>query len=113
MNQLAFETVLEPDGMRGHWLAVDAKTRQALAIRDGDIVTVEMEPSKVWPEPDVPEDFQAALSDAPDISEAWKGIKLVDVASRFPSRSFERVCAGRVASIWQHAPSPNYRGTAN
>ena len=27
-----------------------------------------------WPEPDLPEDFQAALADAPDISELWKSI---------------------------------------
>ena len=74
MNGHAFQTVLEPDGKRGHWLKVDAKLRQALAVSEGDTVALEVEPAKDWPEPDIPTDFQAALADAPDISEAWKSI---------------------------------------
>ena len=31
MNQHGFQTVLEPDGRRGHWLEVDKKLRQVLA----------------------------------------------------------------------------------
>jgi Bacteriocin-protection, YdeI or OmpD-Associated len=27
-----------------------------------------------WPEPDIPEDFQAALAHAPDICEVWESI---------------------------------------
>jgi Domain of unknown function (DUF1905) len=30
INRHAFQTVLEPDGRRGHWLKVDTKLRQAL-----------------------------------------------------------------------------------
>jgi hypothetical protein len=74
MNGHAFQTVLEPDGRRGHWLKVDKKLRQALALREGDTVTLEVEPTKDWPEPDMPEDFQTALAGAPDIAEAWKSI---------------------------------------
>jgi hypothetical protein len=74
MNGHAFQTVLEPDGRRGHWLKVDKKLRQALAVGEGDTVALEVEPAKDWPEPDLPEDFQAALADAPDISELWNSI---------------------------------------
>ena len=74
MNGHAFQTVIEPDGRRGHWLKVDKKLRQALAVSEGDTVTLEVGPAKDWPEPDIPEDFQAALDDAPDISEVWKSI---------------------------------------
>src|SRR5215471_21364280 len=54
MNGHAFQTVLEPDGKRGHWLKVDKKLRQALAVSEGDTVALEVEPTKDWPEPDVP-----------------------------------------------------------
>jgi uncharacterized protein DUF1905/bacteriocin resistance YdeI/OmpD-like protein len=74
MNRHAFQTVLEPDGRRGHWLKVNTKLRQALALSEGDIVAVEVEPTKDWPEPDIPKDFRTALTDAPDISELWKDI---------------------------------------
>jgi hypothetical protein len=74
VNGLAFQTVLEPDGRRGHWLKIDEKLRQALAVSAGDSVALTVEPTKDWPEPDVPEDFQTALADAPDVSELWKGI---------------------------------------
>ena len=74
MNRHAFQTVLEPDGRRGHWLRVDKTLRQVLALSEGDTVAVEVEPTKDWPEPDIPEDFQTALADAPDISELWKNI---------------------------------------
>ena len=74
MNGHAFQTVIEPDGRRGHWLKVDKKLRQALAVSEGDSVTLEVEPARDWPEPGVPEDFQAALAGAPDISEVWKSI---------------------------------------
>jgi hypothetical protein len=74
MNGHAFQAVLEPDGRRGHWLKVDKTLRQALAVGAGDTVAVDVEPAQDWPEPDIPEDFQAALADAPDISEVWKTI---------------------------------------
>jgi hypothetical protein len=74
MNGHAFQTVLEPDGRRGHWLKVDKKLRQALALGEGESVALEVEPTKDWPEPDIPRDFQTALADAPDISELWKDI---------------------------------------
>ena len=35
MNGHVFQTVLEPDGRRGHWLKVDKKLRQALAVSEG------------------------------------------------------------------------------
>jgi hypothetical protein len=74
MNGHAFQTVLEPDGRRGHWLKVGKKLRQALAVSEGDTVVLSVEPAECWPEPYIPQDFQAALADAPDISEVWESI---------------------------------------
>ena len=69
-----FQAVLEPDGRRGHWLRADEELRQALAADEGDTVALEVEPAKDWPEPGIPEDFQAALAGAPDTGELWKSI---------------------------------------
>ena len=74
MNRRAFRTVLEPDGKRGHWLKVDKGLRRAVGMRIGDPVALEIEPSKEWPEPEIPEDFSAALTDATDIHEVWRAI---------------------------------------
>ena len=46
VNGLAFQTVLEPDGRRGHWLRVDEKLRQALAVSEGDTVALTVEPAE-------------------------------------------------------------------
>ncbi|MBX3067909.1 MAG: DUF1905 domain-containing protein [Cryobacterium sp.] len=70
----AFETVVEPDGMRGHWVKVDHAVQQAHALRTGDRVKVEIDVATTWPEPDVPDDFQGALDGAPEISEMWTDI---------------------------------------
>lgn len=74
LNGRAFQAVLEPDGRRGHWLKVDEKLRQALAVAAGDTVALEVEPAADWPEPDMPEDFSAALSDAIDVCGLWNDI---------------------------------------
>jgi Domain of unknown function (DUF1905)/Bacteriocin-protection, YdeI or OmpD-Associated len=74
MNGHAFQAVLEPDGRRGHWLKVDKNLRQALAVGEGDTVALTVEPAKDWPEPDIPEDFQAALAGAPDVCELWNSV---------------------------------------
>jgi hypothetical protein len=74
MNGHAFEAVLEPDGRRGHWLKVSTELRQALAVSEGDTVALSVEPANYWPEPCVPQDFQAALAGAPGISELWESI---------------------------------------
>jgi bacteriocin resistance YdeI/OmpD-like protein/uncharacterized protein DUF1905 len=66
MNDHAYQTVVEPDGRRGHWLKVDAN--------DGETVVLEVEPTKDWPEPEIPADFRTALADAPDIAELWESI---------------------------------------
>ncbi|USQ76010.1 YdeI/OmpD-associated family protein [Ornithinimicrobium cryptoxanthini] len=74
VNGRAWATVVEPDGRKGHWLAVDEQLQTALSLSDGDTVDVELEPTRAWPEPDLPEDFEAALTDASDLAEPWDSI---------------------------------------
>ena len=70
-----FETVVEPDGRKGHWLRVDRHLQQAAGIGPGDTVEMTLEVSRDWPEPDVPEDLAAALDAAPaSIRDVWEDI---------------------------------------
>lgn len=61
INGEHFHTALEPDGRGNHWLNMSDGLLKATHARAGDIVNVSIEPSKDWPEPDVPQDMQRAL----------------------------------------------------
>lgn len=75
INGREFRTVLEPDGVLGHWMKIDRKIQQSAALRTGDNARLEVEPVKEWPEPSVPPDLKAALAAAPqNIRELWKEI---------------------------------------
>ena len=69
------ETVLEPDGLRGHWMHITRVLQREAGVGAGDEVTVVLEVTPDWPEPDVPADLSTALSAAPtEIQEMWDDI---------------------------------------
>ena len=75
INGVEFQTVLEPDGNRGHWARVDDPLQQAAGIGAGDTATLDIEVTKEWPEPSVPEDLATALAAAPQkIHGLWNEI---------------------------------------
>jgi hypothetical protein len=75
INSYEFQTVLEPDGFRGHWLKVDQDLQHAADINVGDLVTLAIRATPDWPEPDVPSDLAAALAAAPqNIRDMWNDI---------------------------------------
>lgn len=68
-------TVLEPDGEQGHWMNVDEDLRRAAGVDPGDRAVVEVEVTREWPEPAVPEDFARALAAAPPaVRDKWDDI---------------------------------------
>jgi hypothetical protein len=70
-----FQTVLEPDGCSGHWMRVDEELQRTAAISAGDTATLEIESTRDWPEPDVPQDLETALVTAPQkIQDLWNDI---------------------------------------
>jgi len=70
-----FETVVEPDGRRGHWVRIDRPLQQTAGIGPGDTAELTLEVAPEWPEPDVPEDLAAALAAAPPrIRDVWVDI---------------------------------------
>lgn len=71
----AFETVVEPDGRRGHWIRVDEGLQKAAGVIPGDTAALTLEVTPDWPEPDVPDDLAAALAQAPaNIRDVWEDI---------------------------------------
>jgi Domain of unknown function (DUF1905)/Bacteriocin-protection, YdeI or OmpD-Associated len=75
INGHDFATVLEPDGVKGHWIKVDQELQRAANLRAGDSTTVTIEVTRDWPEPDVPTDLEQALTAAPqEIREMWNDI---------------------------------------
>jgi hypothetical protein len=78
INGFCSKIVLEPDGKGGHWFRVDALLREAAGIDEGDTVTMAVEPSKEWPEPEVPEDMNEALASDPRAKALW--VKITPMA---------------------------------
>ena len=75
INGHEFQTVLEPDGDWGHWMRVDEELQQAAGMGAGDTATLEIQSTKDWPEPNVPQDFETALAAAPQkIQDLWNDI---------------------------------------
>lgn len=74
INSFPFQTALEPDGKDSHWFKVDEALRKGAKADVGDTVTLEIEPTKDWPEPKIPEDFKKALSADPKAQTTWKDI---------------------------------------
>jgi Domain of unknown function (DUF1905)/Bacteriocin-protection, YdeI or OmpD-Associated len=75
INGVEFQTVLEPDGTAGHWMRVDDALHHAAGINQGDTATLDIEVTRDWPEPTVPQDFAAALLAAPQkIQNLWSEI---------------------------------------
>src|SRR5476651_798968 len=71
INGFRFQRELEPDGKGSHWLRIDDSMRKGAKVEVGDMVKLEFEPSKEWPEPDVPEDLKTALKANPQAEATW------------------------------------------
>jgi len=74
INGFHSKIVLEPDGKGSHWFKVDAALRTAAKIDAGSMVSMVVEPSKEWPEPEVPVDLDQALASDPQANALWTEI---------------------------------------
>lgn len=75
INNHEFRGVLEPDGNWGHWIPINDELQKTIKAKAGDEITVQIEVTKDWPEPEVPLDFAAALDDAPEsVKKKWHDI---------------------------------------
>jgi len=74
INDAHFLTALEPDGKGSHWLSMSSNLLREARAKSGDTVTVSLEPSKDWPEPDIPKDLQDALQTDHEANAIWASI---------------------------------------
>ncbi|MBV9126813.1 MAG: DUF1905 domain-containing protein, partial [Verrucomicrobia bacterium] len=75
LNGCPFRATLAPDGQQSHWLKVDGKLRAAAGAEAGDVVTLEIAPVGVEPEPRVPTEWRKALAAAdPKARALWPAI---------------------------------------
>ncbi len=74
INGLRFQAGLEPDGKGSHWFSIDKNLRQTANAIAGHAVVLEIEPVKVWPRPEVPEDLKKALAKIPKAQKLWMNI---------------------------------------
>ncbi|MDC7222279.1 MAG: YdeI/OmpD-associated family protein [Spirochaetales bacterium] len=71
---VSFTAVLEPDGRGSHWFYLEGKLQKEVALLPGDKFILRMRPSRAWPEPPLPEDWERALTPRPGASEMWKSL---------------------------------------
>ena len=74
LNGHAQTLVLEPDGRKGHWIAVDEDLQQVLSLTDGSDISGRLTPTKDWPEPELPSDLGSALAEASDLADTWASL---------------------------------------
>jgi hypothetical protein len=74
INDFCFQAALEPDGKGSHWFKVDKTMLDAAAAAAGSTVTLAIEPTHEWPEPEVPEDLKTALAADPQAHTLWVDI---------------------------------------
>jgi len=73
-NGQPFQATLQPDGRGSHWLKLTAALRKAAKAAVGDLVTLEIAPVAVEPEPKVPADLRQALAANPDARAQWSSL---------------------------------------
>lgn len=74
INGLRFHAALEPDGRGSHWFRIDETLQRKARVKAGENVTIALEPSSEWIEPDVPEDLKEALSTSQKAEDLWMDI---------------------------------------
>lgn len=74
INGFEFQTALEPDGDGSHWFRVDNSILKGANTVVGDTVSVSVESTKEWIEPEVPADIQKALRSHLQAHDLWTKI---------------------------------------
>jgi hypothetical protein len=74
VNGYEFIAALEPDGNGSHWLNIDKHLQNSAALDCSKPLTLSIEPTKIWPEPAVPSDWQTVLDNNQQIQDLWLAV---------------------------------------
>lgn len=72
INDMPFQAALEPDGKGSHWLHVTDAMQKQLGAQVGAPLSLTMEQTKVWPEPELPADLTTALKKDAAADALWR-----------------------------------------
>lgn len=72
VNGPPFTATLEPDGQQSHWLKLMPALLSSAGIGHGDTVLISLQPQQPEPEPELPVDFAAALTDTVAANRSWQ-----------------------------------------
>ncbi len=71
INGHPFSALLEPDGRKSHWLAIDETLFRKAGANFGETARFEIRPVRKEPEPEVPDDFAKSLEANPGARATW------------------------------------------
>ncbi len=71
INGSPFQVPLEPDGKGSHWCRIEESLLKVIGATLKDIIDIQIEPIKEWPEPEIPDDLQTALVASPEAQSVW------------------------------------------
>ncbi len=74
INGQPFTAPLEPDGNWSHWFNVSKELQKSAGIVEGSTISIDFEPAKEWPLPELPKDFAEALKKAPKAQDTWSKV---------------------------------------
>jgi len=80
INGASFKALLEPDGRyfperkSSHWFRPDESLLKLADAKAGDIIDIEIEPTKEWIEPEAPNDIKKALKSSAKAKALWTDI---------------------------------------
>ncbi|AZA13056.1 hypothetical protein CCHOA_03220 [Corynebacterium choanae] len=70
VDGLTWDGIVEPDGLRGHFVFLP----EAVTLSVGDVAQITVVVSDTWPEPELDADIAAAFAAAEEISATWESI---------------------------------------
>jgi hypothetical protein len=71
VNKTPIETILEPDGIKGHWLEVTKTMLAETKVKVGDTLNLELESTTKWIEPKLPKDLEIELKSDKIALQTW------------------------------------------
>jgi hypothetical protein len=77
LNSISVRAALEPDGQGSHWFKINQALGKAIGSVEGDTVTLEIAPAKVWPDPELPLALRQALAADPEAAARWADITTI------------------------------------
>lgn len=71
LNDVNFESPLEPDGKFSHWFHIPEQLAEDAGLVEGVAAGIELNVSKDWPEPEIPQDFLNTIHSSDKASSLW------------------------------------------